>query len=290
MASTNQSSVNRQPLKTTTEARARRIVYRTRGRAHGSITRLVSPSDVGEFIKPFVFLDYFDIDPEHTPAIGFHPHSGIATLTLLLEGQIFYEETSGTKGIIEPGGVEWMRAGGGVWHTGGVVGSARAKGYQLWIALPPEMENIESEAQYLGGEHFQSHGPARIILGRHGEGASKVSAPTTINYLDVVLKKGEKWRYEPPDNHTVAWVALHEGKLATPAIVGAGELAVFEDSNSALEFEALEDTGFILGSAVKHPHDLVLGTYSVHTNKDALDRGEAKIVEIGQRLRAEGRL
>jgi redox-sensitive bicupin YhaK (pirin superfamily) len=224
------------------------------------------------------------------PAIGFHPHSGIATLTLLLEGQISYEETSGTKGIIEAGGVEWMRAAGGVWHTGGAVGTARAKGYQLWVALPPEMESIESEARYLGGEHFQSHGPARVILGRHGEATSKVSAPATINYLDVTLKKGEKWRYEPPDNHTVAWIAVHAGKLATPEIVSKGELAVFDESNGALEFEALEDTDFILGSAVKHPHGLVLGTYSVHTSKQALHRGEGKIAEIGKRLRTQGRL
>ena len=182
-----------------------------------------------------------------------------------------------------------MRAAGGVWHTGGVVGTARAKGYQLWVALRPELENIESEAQYLGREHFQSQGPARVILGRHGHAISKVSAPTTINYLDVELKKGEKWRYEPPENHTVAWVAVHEGKLATPEIVDKSELAVFEDSNDALEFEALVDTGFILGSAVKHPHDLVLGSYSVHTGKQALDRGEARIAEIGRRLQAEGR-
>ena len=268
---------------------ARAIVQRTRGHSHGPITRLVSPSNVGELIKPFVFLDYFDIDPKHMPAIGFHPHSGIATLTLLLEGQIYYEETSGTKGIIEPGGVEWMRAAGGVWHTGGAIGTARAKGYQLWVALPPEMEGIASEAQYLGGEHFRSQGPARVILGRHGDATSKVSAPKTINYLDVVLMKGEKWRYEPPDDHTVAWVAVHEGRLATPEIVGKGELAVFEESNGALEFEALEDIGFILGSAVKHPHDLVLGMYSVHTSKQALARGEGKIAEIGSRLRTEGR-
>ncbi len=268
---------------------ARAIVQRTRGHSHGPITRLVSPSDLGEIIKPFVFLDYFDIDPKHMPAIGFHPHSGIATLTLVLEGQVSYEETSGTKGVIEPGGVEWMRAAGGVWHTGGVVGTTRAKGYQLWVALPPEMESIESEAQYLGGEHFHSEGPARVILGRHGAATSEVSAPTTINYLDVVLMKGEKWRYEPPDDHSVAWVAVHEGKLATPEIVQKGELAVFEESNGALEFEALEDTGFVLGSAVKHPHDLVLGMYSVHTSKQALDRGEGKIAEIGSRLRTEGR-
>ena len=111
-----------------------------------------------------------------------------------------------------------------------------------------------------------------------------------MNYLDVALKKGEKWRYQPPADHTVAWIAVHEGKLATPAIVDKGELAVFEESNRALEVEAIEDTGFILGSAVKHRHDLVLGTYSVHTSKDALDRGEARIAEIRKRLRAEGRL
>jgi redox-sensitive bicupin YhaK (pirin superfamily) len=268
----------------------RRVVHRTRGDSHGPITRLVSPGDVGQLIKPFVFLDYFDIEPKRMPALGFHPHSGIATVTVLLEGRISYEETSGTKGIIEPRGVEWMRAAGGVWHTGGAVGTARAKGFQLWIALPPEMENIASQAQYLGSEHFQSHGPARVILGHYGQALSEVSAPATINYLEVALKKGEKWRYEPPKNHNVAWVAVHTGKLAAPEIVDKGELAVFEESNAALDFEALEDTGFVLGSAVKHPHDLFLGNYSVHTSREALDRGEAKIREIGRHLQEQGRL
>jgi redox-sensitive bicupin YhaK (pirin superfamily) len=271
------------------ETPARGVVYRTRGHSHGPIVRLVSPSDAGQLIRPFVFLDYFDIDPKRSPAIGFHPHSGIATLTLVLEGQISYEETSGTKGVIDPQGVEWMRAAGGVWHTGGAVGATRVKGYQLWIALPPDMESIEPEARYLGGEHFHTQGPARVILGSLGEVSSKIPAPSTINYLDVALRKGEKWRYEPPGNHAVAWIALHKGKLATSAVVDKGELAVFEESNGALEFEALEDTGFVLGSAVKHPYDLVLGSYSVHTSKDALDRGEARIAEIGKRLQSEGR-
>src|SRR5258707_13516234 len=100
--------MKRPPAKAATKAR--RIVHRTRGHSQGSITRLVSPSDVGELIKPFVFLDYFEIDPKNMPAIGFHPHSGIATVTVVLEGQISYEETSGTKGIIDPAGAEGMRA------------------------------------------------------------------------------------------------------------------------------------------------------------------------------------
>src|SRR3989442_8598945 len=107
------------------QTQPRRIVHRTRGHSQGPITRLVSPSDVGELIKPFVFLDYFEIDPKNMPPIGFHPHSGIATLSLIFEGQITYEETSGTKRIIEPGGVEWMRASGGVWHTAGAVCTVR---------------------------------------------------------------------------------------------------------------------------------------------------------------------
>jgi hypothetical protein len=35
--------------------------------------------------------------------------------------------------------------------------------------------------------------------------------------------------------------------------VGRGERTVFEESNSALEFAASEDPGFVLGSPVKHP-------------------------------------
>lgn len=30
------------------------------GHNHGPITRLVSPSDLGELLKPFIFLDYFN--------------------------------------------------------------------------------------------------------------------------------------------------------------------------------------------------------------------------------------
>src|SRR5258706_14335246 len=80
------------------------------------------------------------------PAIGFHPHSGIETVTVVLQGQLSYQETSGTEGVIDEGGVEWMHAGGGVWHSGGPVGVARIKGYQLRIALPPEEENSDSES------------------------------------------------------------------------------------------------------------------------------------------------
>ena len=45
------------------EETSRQIALRTRGHSRGGLSRLVSPGDVGERIKPFVFLDYFDADP-----------------------------------------------------------------------------------------------------------------------------------------------------------------------------------------------------------------------------------
>jgi redox-sensitive bicupin YhaK (pirin superfamily) len=111
-----------------------------------------------------------------------------------------------------------------------------------------------------------------IILGSYGNVASEVRAPAGVNYLDVALQKAKKWRSEPPSGHTVAWAAVHEGELAAPAI-GVGELPVFEESNAAIEFEAIKNTSFIIGSAVKHPYNLVLGAYSVHTSRHALERG-----------------
>src|SRR5258706_10860899 len=118
---------------------SRRIAFRTFGRSHGPIVRLVSPSDVGELIKPFVFLDYFEAEPHAGPNFGFHPHSGIATVSVILGGQVSYEESTGVKGTLQAGDVEWMRASGGAWATRGRVGAQRRTGAPPSLALPPEL-------------------------------------------------------------------------------------------------------------------------------------------------------
>jgi redox-sensitive bicupin YhaK (pirin superfamily) len=269
---------------------SRPLVARTRGGAHGGIVRLASPSDLGELIKPFVFLDAFDVDPATAPRFGWHPHSGIATVTVILEGRIGFAETTGRQGTLDAGGVEWMRAAGGVWHSGNMEGDRRVKGFQLWIALGPELEGGPAQSYYLNDEDVPADGPARVVLGRHGEAASRIPAPAGINYLNVQLKAGERWTYQPPPGHNVAWIALQAGVVSTPERVTAGELAVFNEGNGAISFEALDAARFVLGSAVKHPHDLVLGHYSVHTSPRALAKGEAEIRRIARDLVAQGRL
>jgi len=270
------------------EVSPRSIVLRTRGHVHGAVTRLVSPNDIGQMIKPFVFLDYFEADPANAPKFGFHPHSGIATLTLILSGQAFYKETTGREGVINTAGVEWMRASSGVWHAGGISGNQRIKGFQLWVAMPPALELAEPESQYLDATAFQSAGPAGVIAGEYDGIKSLVGSPVGMTYLDVHLRAGERWTYQPPKNHNVAWIASHQGTVSTPSDVSAGEAVVFEEGEKPIEFEALTDTGFVLGSASKHPYELVTGHYSVHTTADALRQGESNIATIGRRLHNQG--
>jgi redox-sensitive bicupin YhaK (pirin superfamily) len=271
-------------------AAVRRIALSTRGHRHGPITRLVSPSDIGTLIKPFVFLDHAEVAPRPEPLFGIHPHSGIATLTVVLRGGMVYEDTTGKKGSVPTGGLEWMKAGTGVWHDGGPAPGEPLRAVQLWVALPPSEETAPPESQYIPPDAVQEDGPVRVILGRYGRAGSPIRAPAGINYFHVRLKDGQRWRYAPPEGHTVAWLAVDKGDLRSPAPIRARELAVFEESGGPIELEAYGDTSFVLGSAIKHPHPLVLGYYSVHTSSAALAQGEAEINRIGQRLRAAGRL
>jgi redox-sensitive bicupin YhaK (pirin superfamily) len=288
------AELERQPDAVTLErpfiAAPRRIALRTSGRKHGPITRLVSPSDIGALIKPFVFLDHGEVAPAAQPLFGIHPHSGIATLTVVLSGELVYEDTTGKKGSVATGGLEWMRAGKGVWHDGGVAPGDPMRFFQLWVALPGSQENAPPESQYIPPESVQEDGPVRVVLGRYGRAGSPIRAPEGLNYFHVRLSDGERWRYVPPAGHSVAWLSVDRGTLYSPEAIREGELVVFEESVAPIELEAAGATSFVFGSAIKHPHPLVLGNYSVHTSAEALAHGEAEIRRIGQRLRAEGRL
>jgi redox-sensitive bicupin YhaK (pirin superfamily) len=268
----------------------RRIVHRTRGRRHGPVTRLMSPGDLGEALKPFVFLDLFDLEKASFSGFGLHPHSGIATVSYLFEGAVRYEDTTGATGVLPEGGVEWFKAGQGAWHGGGPGDSGRARGFQLWLALPPQHELGPVESIYQAPHEVAQDGPARVLLGAHGAAASRLEAPASITYLAVRLKAGQSWRYQPGPDHTVAWAALATGSLTAPDRVDAGEMVIFERSNAAIDFHAETDTELVVGSAAPHPHDLVLGYYSVHTSPAALVAGEGRIQEVQARLQAEGRL
>jgi redox-sensitive bicupin YhaK (pirin superfamily) len=267
----------------------RKIARRTRGTAQGLVTRLMSPSDFGKILKPFVFLDLFDHQGAPFEG-GLHPHSGITTLTYVIEGAVSFIDPDNVKGTLSAGGVEWMQAGRGMWHGGGLDKAGRTRGFQLWIALPPELELGPTISIYQASEDVPQDGPARVLLGNYGSASSAIVSPSTINYLAVRLKAGERWIYEPPTSHTVLWTAVASGTVSVADELRQGDLVAFEPSSEAVEFEARTDAEFVLGSAVPHNYDLVLGSHSVHTTPAALRDAQAHLSALRTRLVQEGRL
>ncbi|WP_261309927.1 pirin family protein [Burkholderia stabilis] len=262
--------------------RVRRITLRTAGYQLGSILRLVSPTDIGRRIKPFVFVDYFDFAPTRDELFRIHPHSGIATVSIVLNGEARYQDTTGASGIMRKGDVEWLQAGNGVWHDGSAVGNERLRGYQVWIALPPDQENGPAFSQQVPAGSIPGVGPARVLFGDLAGVRSPVASTEGVTLLHVRLRAGKTWRFQPPSGQTVAWAHVGSGLVTVDGASLGNELFVFDESDDTIVFTARRDADILVGSAVAHPYDLVVGNHSVHTSVDALRRAEAEIDRIGR--------
>lgn len=271
----------------------RSITTRTSGQRHGPITRLISPGDEGRATQPVVFLDYVEAPAGAGPRFGFHPHSGIATLTFPLTFDVEHEASTGQVDVVRQRGLEWVLAGHGIWHRGRPLpcpAGTPLRGFQMWLAMPPSHELAEPTTRFVQPAEVPREGPVTLLLGAHGGLASPLAAPLDANVLWVELRDGERWRYEPPATHQSAWVFAQHGALDIGGTTLERELGLFDEGDGALEFRAAGDCAFLLGSAARHGRDLVLGPYSVHTHEAALAAGTARIMDIGRQLQREGRM
>ena len=276
-------------------ATTRKILSRSTGTPHGPITRLIDPTTNGSELKPFIFLDFFSAHVK--PGFGFpiHPHSGIATLTWQPGTDVKYIDTMGHEGILEAGGLEWMNAGGGAWHQGALQGHGDVFGFQLWVPMPPGLEDGPPSSQYVAPDSVPSQSENdvtfQVFLGRLPVGArlleSAIDAHQDMNYFVVSMPPGTNWTYDPPPTHDVAWAFPFQG---SPTINGhrvMRELVHFEPGLGSINFAADGQAARILvGSAKTHPYRLVRGSGSVHTNPESLVKGLQRIREIGEVIRA----
>src|ERR1700739_2314882 len=86
------------------------------GRRHGAITRLIAPWDNGELTSPFVLLNYAEAERRSRPLFSVHPPSSVTTLTVVLTGELSFEDETGKCGEVAAAGFAWMRSGSAIWH------------------------------------------------------------------------------------------------------------------------------------------------------------------------------
>ena len=156
-------------------------------------------------VGPFTFIDHMGpstIAPGQYIDVDQHPHIGLSTLTYLLEGEIAHRDSTGADVVIRPGDVNFMTAGSGVTHTERTPeaqrdgGTYTMHGYQIWVALPKEQEEIapafvhlaaaelprwqDEHAEYIlvAGEGYGRKSPLPGILPAiHGARAGHLRAP-----------------------------------------------------------------------------------------------------------------
>ncbi|NER09380.1 hypothetical protein SAMN06265375_1011121 [Muriicola jejuensis] len=108
-------------------------------------------------VGPFTFIDHMgpaELGPGNYFDVNQHPHIGLSTLTYLFEGAIEHRDSIGSVQVVKPGDVGFMTAGRAVTHTERTPAHLRngkafsMHGYQIWVALPKELEEMEPRFDY----------------------------------------------------------------------------------------------------------------------------------------------
>jgi len=226
----------------------RRIALLRSGHRHGELTRLITPWDIGELTRPFLFLGYSEQPPGTKVVVGAQP--GIATLTLVLSGALAFEHASGNKGMVVEGGFKWTTPGEVVWHTAGATGEP-LRAFHVWLEQSQCGARSGGESGYIRPHEVPEEGPVRVVLGQLGQARSPLARATAnVNYFHVRLRGGQRWRYVAPEDHNVTWLATDRGSVRLQGdgrIVGQ-QIALFEDSGGVIEVQADGESSFVLGS------------------------------------------
>lgn len=166
--------------------------------------RRALPSKKRQMVGPFIFFDQMgpaEFLTDQGIDVRPHPHINLATLTYLFEGQIHHRDSLGTDLAIEPGAVNWMKAGKGIVHSERTSPERRATGQRLfglqtWMALPEAEEESDPAFMHHGKTDLPTVNAeglsARLIAGSaFGVSSPLVTASDTL-YADVTLVRGAR--------------------------------------------------------------------------------------------------
>ena len=228
------------------------------------LRRSIAPQ-VSNLFDPFLLFDHFAFnDPAEGPIKGFpmHPHRGIETVTYIIQGIVNHRDSLGNSGLIGPGDVQWMTAGGGILHEemprrgpDGII-----NGFQLWVNLPASQKM--SRPRYQGVEAvtipvFEKEGcQVHVIAGMLGDVVGPVTeiAANPI-YLDVALEPGATFNVPVPEKQTcLAYIFDGQGVFGDQEITGV-KLVVFGSGDHVEVKAGTSPLRFVLvaGSPIGEP-------------------------------------
>ena len=173
-----------------------------------------------DYIDPFLMLDEFGSENKDDYLAGFppHPHRGIETVTYMLNGEFEHEDSTGAKGSMGPGDIQWMKTGRGIIHSEmPAMSDGKLLGFQLWINMPSSMKMNKPEYKYIKSDQktmFKDNDKKiNLIAGKFEniEGPVKGHNVEPI-YFDVELNENKKINFSIPETHN-SFIYLLKGDL-----------------------------------------------------------------------------
>ena len=108
-----------------------------------------------KMIGAWCFVDHFGPTKQTDGmVVAQHPHTGLQTVTWLIEGRIEHRDSIGSVQLIEPGQLNLMTAGHGISHSeislvgNSGLGPENLNAVQLWVALPKDSINVAPEFEH----------------------------------------------------------------------------------------------------------------------------------------------
>ena len=172
------------------------------------------------YFDPFLMLDEFGSENKDDYIGGFppHPHRGIETVTYMLQGEFEHEDSTGAKGRMKSGDVQWMKTGSGIIHSEmPAMSEGRLHGFQLWINMPAKLKMSKPNYIYIDADKMQIHKDSdkqiKVIAGKfeNAEGPIKEHNVEPI-YFDIELKKDKDFNIELPLAHN-SFIYLIDGEI-----------------------------------------------------------------------------
>jgi redox-sensitive bicupin YhaK (pirin superfamily) len=207
----------------------------------GFEVRRAIPSQTYEAIGPFIFLDQFgpiDVKPGEAKGASAHPHAGIETLTLLLEGRSEHKDSLGNASSMRPGEVQWLRAGRGVIHDESPDDEMRLRGghlhgVQLWINMPKGEKHKEPAYRHILASEIpvmtSADGLARVrlVAGKLSDLLGPIATSGSPFVAHVTSKAGGHSKISTTGTKELAaYVMIGSAKIGTDGHkVEAGQLA-----------------------------------------------------------------
>jgi redox-sensitive bicupin YhaK (pirin superfamily) len=172
------------------------------------------------YFDPFLMLDEFGSENKDDYIGGFpaHPHRGIETVTYMLHGEFEHHDSTGAKGRMKAGDVQWMKTGSGIIHSEmPAMSSGKLQGFQLWINMPAKLKMNKPDYIYINSKELQIYEDkdkkVKTIAGKfqNAEGPVKGHNVEPI-YFDIELKKGKEFHFKLPSTHN-SFVYLVDGEI-----------------------------------------------------------------------------